>query len=56
MTYDLTLRVKPRVIQSFLTFDSVEGSLKLDHSNWKAGEQCFIVVFVCFSTSNIQEL
>ena len=28
----LTPRVKPWVIQSFLTFDSMEGTLKCDHS------------------------
>ena len=39
----LTARVRPWVIQSFLTFDSMDRTLKCDHS-WKAVEQYFIVV------------
>ena len=30
--YSLTPRVKPWVIQSFVTFDSVDRTLKCDHS------------------------
>ena len=36
----LTPRVKPWVIQSFLTFDSMESVT----IHWKAVEQCFTVV------------
>ena len=41
----LTPRVKPWVIQSFLTFDSMYRTLKCDHSlEIKAVEQYFAVV------------
>ena len=43
----LTPRVKPWVIQIFLTFDSMDRALKCDHS-LKAVEQYFtVVLFVC---------
>ena len=44
----LTPRVKPWVIQSFLTFDSMDRTLKCDHSL----ESCSAVLYcgaVCFS-------
>ena len=49
----LTPRVKPWVIQSFLTFDFMYRTLKCDH--WKAVEQCFTVVlfdFQCYPVCN----
>ena len=39
----LTPRLEPLVIQSFLTFDSMDRTLKCDHC-WKAVEQYFTVV------------
>ena len=45
----LTPRVKPSVIQSFVTLDFMERSLKCDHL--LAGvEKYFTVVFVSFSS------
>ena len=40
----LTPRVKPWVIQSFLTLDSMDRALKCDYIRWKAVEQYFTVV------------
>ena len=41
-----TLRVKPWVIQRFLTFDSMDRTLKCDHL-LEAVEQYFTVVLFC---------
>ena len=40
----LTPRVKPWVMQSFLTFDSMDRTLKCDHSLESCGMQYFTVV------------
>ena len=49
----LTPRVKPCVIQSFLTFDSVDRTLKCYHLfHWKAVEQYFTVVLFVFQVCN----
>ena len=40
----LTPRVKPWVIQSFLSFDSMDRSLKSVPIHWKAVEEYFTVV------------
>ena len=45
----LTPRVKPWVIQSFLTFDCMDRTLKCQTIYWKAVEQYFTVVLFCFS-------
>ena len=44
----LAPKVKPWAIQSFLTFDSVDRTLKSETIHWKAVEQYFtVVLFVC---------
>ena len=51
----LTLRVKPWVIQSFLTFDSMDRTLKCD-IHWKAVEQYFTVVLFVFQSYPVCKL
>ena len=43
----LTPRVKPWLIQSFLTFNSMDRTLKCDH--WKAVEKYFTLVLQYFN-------
>ena len=50
--YPLTPRVKPWVIQSFLTFESMNRTLKWDHSL----ESCLAVLYWCCSFFNLLDL
>ena len=47
MFIPLTPRVKPWVIQTFLTFDYMERTVKSDH-HWKVVEQYFTVALFVF--------
>ena len=53
----LTPRVKPQVIQSFLTFDSMDRTLKCETIHCKAAEQYFtVVLFVIPLTPRVKPL
>ena len=47
----LTPRMKPWVIQSFLTLNSMDRTLKCYHSHWKAVERYFTVMLLAFKYS-----
>ena len=51
----LTPRVKPWVIQSFLTFDSMDRTAKCDHSLQSSGAVLYCGA-VCFSILDLAQL